>query len=70
MSELGKWLIIFGLILAAVGLVLMVTPKIPWLGKLPGDFTYRGERFTFYFPLATCILLTVILSLILYLFRR
>ncbi len=70
MSELGKWLIIFGLILAAVGLVLMVTPKIPWLGKLPGDFTYRGERFTFYFPLATCILLSVILSLILYLFRR
>ena len=70
MSELGKWLIIFGLILAAVGLVLMVAPKIPWLGKLPGDFTYRGERFTFYFPLATCILLSVILSLILYLFRR
>ena len=70
MSELGKWLVIFGVILAAVGLVLMVAPKIPWLGKLPGDFTYRGERFTFYFPLATCILLSVILSLILYLFRR
>ena len=70
MSELGKLLIIFGVILAAVGFVLLVAPKIPWLGKLPGDFTYRGERFTFYFPLATCILLSVILSLILYLFRR
>ena len=70
MSELGKMLIVFGVILAVVGVVLLLAPKIPWLGKLPGDFTYRGERFTFYFPLATCILLSVILSLSLYLFRR
>jgi hypothetical protein len=70
MSGLGKMLIVFGVILAVVGVVLLLAPKIPWLGKLPGDFTYRGERFTFYFPLATCILLSVILSLILYLFRR
>lgn len=70
MSQLGKLLIIFGVTLAAVGVVLLLAPKIPWLGKLPGDFTYRGERFTFYFPLATCILLSVILSLILYLLRR
>jgi len=70
MSELGKMLIVFGVIMAVVGAVLVFGPKIPWLGKLPGDFTYRGERFTFYFPLATCVLLSVILSLILYLFRR
>jgi hypothetical protein len=70
MSELGKMLIVFGIILAVVGAILLVAPKIPWLGKLPGDFTYRGERFTFYFPLATCILLSIVLSLILYLFRR
>jgi hypothetical protein len=70
MSGLGKMLIVFGVIMAAVGVVLLLAPKIPWLGKLPGDITYRGERFTFYFPLATCILLSVILSLILYLFRR
>ncbi|MEJ2092059.1 MAG: DUF2905 domain-containing protein [Syntrophobacterales bacterium] len=70
MSELGKMLIVFGVIMVVVGIVLVFGPKIPWLGKLPGDFTYRGERFTFYFPLATCILLSVILSLILYLFRR
>jgi len=70
MSELGKMLIVFGVIMAVVGVVLVLAPKIPWLGKLPGDFTYRGERFTFYFPLATCVLLSVILSLILYLFRR
>ena len=70
MSELGKMLIVFGVIMAVVGAVLVFGPKIPWLGKLPGDFTYRGERFTFYFPLATCVLLSVILSLVLYLFRR
>jgi hypothetical protein len=70
MSEIGKMLIVFGIIMAVVGAILLFAPKIPWLGKLPGDFTYRGERFTFYFPLATCILLSVILSLILYLFRR
>ena len=70
MSELGKMLIVFGIIMVVVGAVLVFGPKIPWLGKLPGDFTYRGERFTFYFPLATCVLLSVILSLVLYLFRR
>jgi hypothetical protein len=70
MSGLGKMLIVFGVILAVVGVVLLLAPKIPWLGKLPGDITYRGERFTFYFPLATCILISILLSLILYLFRR
>jgi len=70
MSELAKMLIVFGIILAVVGVILLAAPKIPWLGKLPGDFIYRGERFTFYFPLATCILLSIILSLLLYLFRR
>ncbi len=70
MSELAKMLIVFGIIIAVVGAIMLVAPKIPWLGKLPGDFVYRGERFTFYFPLATCILLSIILTLILYLFRR
>lgn len=70
MSELGKMLIVFGIIMAVVGAILLAAPKIPWLGKLPGDFVYRGERFTFYFPLATCILLSIILSLVLYLWRR
>jgi hypothetical protein len=70
MSELGKLLIMCGILLAVVGGLLVLAPKIPWLGKLPGDFTYRGERFTFYFPLATSILLSVVLSLILYLFRK
>jgi hypothetical protein len=56
--------------MAVIGVVLLVAPKIPWLGKLPGDITYHGKGFTFYFPLATCILLSLVLSLILYLFRK
>jgi hypothetical protein len=70
MSELGKMLIFFGIILLVLGVVILLAPKIPWLGKLPGDFTYRGERFTFYFPLGTSILLSIILTLLLYLFRK
>jgi hypothetical protein len=70
MSELGKMLIVFGIVLAVVGAILLAAPKIPWLGKLPGDIVYRGERFTFYFPLATSILLSVILSLVLYFLRK
>ena len=70
MSELGKTLIILGIILAVAGAVLLIAAKIPWLGKLPGDITYQGKGFTFYFPLATCVLLSVVLSLILYLFRK
>jgi hypothetical protein len=70
MSGLGKMLIIFGVIMALAGVVLLLAPKIPWLGKLPGDISYQGKGFTFYFPLGTCILLSILLSLILYLFRK
>jgi Protein of unknown function (DUF2905) len=70
-SELGGMLIFFWVILAAMGAIMLVAPRIPWLvGKLPGDITYRGKNVTFYFPLATSILLSVVLSWILYLFRR
>lgn len=70
MNELGRLLIIFGLILVGVGALFTVAGKIPWLGKLPGDIYYRSDHVTFYFPLATCILVSVVLSLLLYLFRR
>jgi len=70
MSDLARFLMIAGAILLLLGLVLWLGPKIPWLGKLPGDITYKRDNFTFYFPLGTCILLSVILTLILYLFRK
>ena len=70
MAPIGKLLIVFGLILAAVGLLLLFSDKIPWLGRLPGDITVKRDNFTFYFPIATCILISIILSLILWFFRK
>ncbi len=70
MAPIGKLLIVFGLILAAVGLLLLFSDKIPWLGRLPGDITVKRDNFTFYFPLATCFLISIILSLILWFFRK
>ena len=70
MSDLARNLIVLGVLLVVVGLALLLVPKIPGLGKLPGDIVIKRENFTFYFPLGTCILLSVILSLIFWLFRR
>jgi len=70
MSDLARLLMIAGSILLLLGLALWLGPKIPWLGKLPGDITYRRGNFTFYFPLATSILLSIILTLIIYFFRN
>lgn len=70
MTELGKILIFFGLLLVVLGLVFSLAGKLPWLGNLPGDLTIQRERFTFYFPITTSILISVVLSLVLYFFRR
>ena len=70
MSDLARMLIVFGVILVAVGLALLLVPKIPGLGKLPGDIVIKRENFSFYFPLGTCILISLVLSLIFWLFRR
>lgn len=70
MASIGKLLIVCGLILAAVGMLLLFSDKIPWLGRLPGDVTVKRDNFTFYFPLATCILISIVLSLILWFFRK
>ena len=70
MAAFGKILLLFGLAVAGVGLLLLLTDKVGWIGKLPGDFTFRRGNFTFYFPLATCILISIVLSLLLWLFRK
>jgi hypothetical protein len=67
---MGRALIFLGLVLVLVGVVVSLAPKVPWLGHLPGDIVIKGERYSFYFPLTTCVLLSLILSLVLYLFRR
>jgi uncharacterized protein YybS (DUF2232 family) len=70
MSELGKSLIIFGIIIALLGCILMLSGKLPWLGRLPGDINIRRENFSFHFPLTTCIIISIIVSFLLYIFRR
>ena len=70
MGGIGRILIYFGLLLVVLGVIFSLIGKIPWLGQLPGDITIGRERFTFYFPLATCLIISVVLSLVLYLLRR
>ena len=70
MGGLARFLIVAGLLLVVVGVLLTFAGKIPWLGRLPGDFTFRREGVTVYFPLATSLLVSVVLSVLLYLFRR
>ena len=70
LTDLGKILILFGVLLAVVGVVLHFAGRIPWLGRLPGDILIRRDNFTFYFPLATSVVVSAVLSLLLYLFRR
>ncbi|NVM57437.1 MAG: DUF2905 domain-containing protein [Desulfobacterales bacterium] len=70
MFSLGKALIILGLVIAGIGILLVLTPKIPWLGKLPGDILIKKDNFRFYFPITTCIIISIILTLLFYLFRR
>jgi hypothetical protein len=69
-SDLGRFLIVVGIAIAALGLLMALGPKVPWLGRLPGDIVYRKGTFTFYFPIVTSILLSVVLSLLLSLLRR
>ena len=70
LQEFGKSLIILGAVIVVVGLFLLLGPRIPWLGRLPGDILVKKEHVSFYFPLGTCLLISVVLSLILWLFRR
>lgn len=69
MPGLGKLLIVSGVVLVLAGIVVSVADRVPWLGKLPGDILVRRDNFTFYFPLASCLLVSAVLSLILFLFR-
>ena len=66
MQLLGKSLVVFGVILALVGVVLMFSDKIPFLGKLPGDIHIKRDNFEFWFPITSSIVLSVLLSLILW----
>lgn len=68
-SSFGWVLLAVGLVIAGLGLVWVLLPSVPWLGRLPGDIRIETEHTRFYFPLATCLLLSLILSLIFWLIR-
>ena len=70
MPALGKSLIVLGLVIALIGVLLTLAGRIPWIGRLPGDIYLKRENFSFYFPLATSILVSVVLSFILWLLRK
>jgi Protein of unknown function (DUF2905) len=70
MPELGKLLVIFGVLMVLIGLVLGSGFGASWLGRLPGDIRIERGNSTFYFPIVTCIIISVALSLIFSLFRR
>jgi len=67
---LGKFLIVFGIVLIALGGIVLFAGKLPWLGRLPGDIFIKRGNFSFYFPITTSILISLILSLIFYLLFR
>lgn len=67
---MGRALMMIGLVILALGILLQLVGKVPGLGRLPGDIVIKRDGFVFYFPLATSILISIILSLIFYLLRR
>ena len=69
LQAFGKYLTIFGILLAIIGIIFIAGGKIG-LGKLPGDIVIRRKNFTFYFPLITCIIISIVLTLILNLISR
>jgi hypothetical protein len=69
-GSLGKILIICGAVLVVLGLILILGDKIPWIGRLPGDIYIKRDKFTFYFPLMTSIIISLLLTLFFSLFRK
>jgi len=69
MQHPGWLFVIAGLIIAGIGAIWLLAPHIPWLGKLPGDIAVEGKNVRFYFPLATCIVISVVLTGIVWLVR-
>ena len=66
LSSLAKVIILVGLLVTATGILFLFSEKIPWFGRLPGDIYIQKENFNFYFPITTCVIISVLLSIILY----
>ena len=71
MAEIGKSIIFIGIIIVIIGVVLLYSDRLPFnLGKLPGDISYKKENFSFYFPITTSIIISIVLSLVFYIFGK
>jgi hypothetical protein len=69
-SELGRALVALGIVIVAIGVVLLLAGRVPWIGRLPGDVHVQRGNWTFYFPLGTSVLLSLVLTLVLWLIGR
>jgi hypothetical protein len=69
-SSIGKGLMVLGVVLVVIGALVLSTGKIPFLGRLPGDIKIEKENFSFYFSLATCLLLSMLVSFLFWLFSK
>jgi hypothetical protein len=69
-NDLGRMLIVLGVVMVLVGLALLLAGRVPWLGRLPGDISIQRGNWSFYFPLGTSILLSIVLTLLLWLIGR
>jgi len=70
LPQLGKLFVILGVVLVGLGILLLFADRIPFLGKLPGDIIYKKGNYTLYIPLATMLIVSILLTIILNLFRR
>jgi DUF2905 family protein len=70
MIDVGKLLIVIGLLIAAVGVAVTLAGRLPWLGRLPGDIYVQRGNWSFYFPLATSLVVSVVLTLLFWLLGR
>ena len=70
LSTLGRFLVFVGIIIILIAIVLIFSEKIPWIGRLPGDILIKRGKWTFYFPLATSIILSILITLLMNLFRK
>lgn len=69
-AQFAKILILIGVVLSVTGLVLLLGPKVPFIGRLPGDIIVKKENFSLYVPLTTSVIISLVLSLILWLFKK
>ena len=65
LEPIGRWLVVIGVFITILGAIMLLTPRVPWLGRLPGDIVIRGDNATIYIPITTMLIVSVVLSVVL-----